>query len=171
MKKIADNFDRYFFLKEVEDDDGRYAKGIYKDLVFSPLHYDEERLRCNALITLAIAPELCQKEHALSYIRKVEEFLIKENSIGIGTLSEHHTVYCPYYDNSDDSSVPKTAHGFSYHNGPEWVWLYGYYLTAKINFERETLTRRKAMTLLQNHIKRLFESEWQSYCELTNVNG
>jgi glycogen debranching enzyme len=27
-------------LKERVDDDGKYARGIYKDLVFSPLHYD-----------------------------------------------------------------------------------------------------------------------------------
>lgn len=71
MKKITYNFEKYFYLKEVEDVDPKYIKGIYKDLVFSPVHFDEERLRCNGLITLALAPELCDKAHAQNYIRKV----------------------------------------------------------------------------------------------------
>lgn len=100
------------------------------------MHIDEERFRPNALITLAVSPELCNPEHAKSYIRKVEEHLIKNQSIGVGTLSDHHSFYCSYYDNSNESSDARVAHGFSYHNGPEWVWLYGFYLTAKINFEK-----------------------------------
>ncbi len=41
----------------------------------------------------------------------------------------------PYYDNSDNSAQIKSAHGFSYHNGPEWVWLYGFYVVAKIRYD------------------------------------
>lgn len=66
-----------------------------------------------------------------------------------------HSPYVPYYDNSDDSSVAKVAHGFSYHNGPEWVWLYGFYIVAKIQMERSNLNRRQMMCLLQEHIKYL----------------
>lgn len=36
--------------------------------------------------------------------------------------------YSPYYDNSNDSDNFKIAHGYSYHNGPEWVWLYSYFV-------------------------------------------
>jgi len=48
----------------------------------------------------------------------------------------------PYYDNSDDSIQIKTAHGFSYHNGPEWVWLYGFYIVAKINFAQKDVSKK-----------------------------
>ena len=92
-------------------------------------------------------------------------------SIGVGTLGNVHSAYCPAYDNDDDSSDPKKAHGFSYHNGPEWVWLYGFYLVAKINFEKEKLSRQRMMTLVQEHAKTLEGSQWQSLCELTNAEG
>jgi glycogen debranching enzyme len=68
-------------------------------------------------------------------------------------LARVHSPFIPTYDNSDDSSNAKVAHGFSYHNGPEWVWLYGFYIVAKINIERKSLTKRKMMSLLQEHIK------------------
>lgn len=110
------------------------------------------------MITLAVAPEICEPHHARLYLKKVEEHLLKPRSIGVGTLSDNHNFYCPYYDNSDNSSDPKTAHGFSYHNGPEWVWLYGFYLTAKMNFEGEVLSKRRIMSLLQEHIKHLRNS-------------
>jgi glycogen debranching enzyme len=38
--KIATNFDHYFYLKEKHPEESRYVKGIYKDVVFSPLHYE-----------------------------------------------------------------------------------------------------------------------------------
>ena len=118
-----------------------------------------------------MAPDICEPHHAKTYLKKVEEHLLKPKSIGIGTLSDNHNFYSPYYDNSDDSSDPKVAHGFSYHNGPEWVWLYGFYLVAKMNFEGQKLTKRKVMTQLQEHIKYIEKSEWQSLTELTNRNG
>lgn len=45
--------------------------------------------------------------------------------------------YRSHYDNSNDSEDFNTAHGFCYHNGPEWVWLYGFYLMALHRFEGE----------------------------------
>ena len=44
-------------------------------------------------------------------------------------------------DNSDDSVQIKSAHGFSYHNGPEWVWLYGFYVAAKVKFDSVNTTK------------------------------
>lgn len=54
--------------------------------------------------------------------------MIEENSLGIKTLDILNEDYIPYYDNEDDSTNFATSHGFSYHNGPEWVWIYAYYL-------------------------------------------
>lgn len=57
----------------------------------------------------------------------------------------------PYYDNSDDSSQIKLAHGFSYHNGPEWTWLYGFYVVAKVNFDSDSKNKQQMLGLLQEH--------------------
>jgi glycogen debranching enzyme len=82
-----------------------------------------------------------------------------------------HSPFIPTYDNNDDTSDPKTAHGFSYHNGPEWVWLYGFYIVAKINMERANLSKKRMMSLLQEHIKYIQNNEWSSLPEITNKNG
>jgi glycogen debranching enzyme len=63
----------------------------------------------------------------------------------------------PYYDNNDDSTNVKVAHGFSYHNGPEWVWLYGYYIAAKCNFSKG-LRKNQLIALLQPQAKHLYSS-------------
>jgi glycogen debranching enzyme len=60
-----------------------------------------------------------------------------------------HTPYIPYYDNADDSSNAKIAHGFSYHNGPEWVWLYGFYIVSKVKMAGDRLSKKRMMSLLQ----------------------
>ncbi|CAF4416264.1 unnamed protein product, partial [Adineta steineri] len=36
------------------------------------------------------------------------------------------------YVDDDDSNDYKRAHGFNYHNSPEWLWLTGYYIHAKL---------------------------------------
>ena len=79
-------------------------------------------------------------------------------------------MYVPYYDNSDDSTDIKTAQGFSYHNGPEWVWLYGFYVKAKCNFNKN-LKKNQLTALLQNHARYLYSNDWGSLPELTNRNG
>lgn len=78
--------------------------------------------------------------------------------------------YVPYYDNSDDGIQPKTAHGFSYHNGPEWVWMHGYYLKAllEINKRVPQFTKEKLMSYLANHKRHITKSEWLSLPEMTN---
>jgi glycogen debranching enzyme len=52
------------------------------------------------------------------HLAKVEAVLIEKNSIGVKTLDKNASEYVAYYNNSDDGIQPKTAHGFSYHNGP-----------------------------------------------------
>lgn len=91
--------------------------------------------------------------------------MIEVRSLGVKTLSKHHEEYVMYYDNSDDSNVFKIAHGFSYHNGPEWVWIYGYFLMAAIKvYGKEELSANKFYSYLLNHKKYIHENEW--YCIL-----
>ena len=54
----------------------------------------------------------------------------------------------------------RLAHGYSYHNGPEWVWLYGFYVSAMIKFKGEHLKKDQAFALIQEHFKAIENSEW-----------
>lgn len=93
-------------------------KGIYKDLYHSSNPRCDYQLRPNAQIAIALAPELFTPINALLHLATVEACLIEKNSLGVKTLDKLGAEYVPYYNNSDDSIQPKTAHGFSYHNGP-----------------------------------------------------
>ncbi len=42
--------------------------------------------------------------------------------------------YISDYVNDDDY---KRARGFNYHNGPEWLWLTGYYIRAKLYWSKQ----------------------------------
>ena len=70
-------------------------KGMFKDVVRSQTASEEYRLRPNALIALALAPELVNPAHAKRYLSLVETRLIKDHSIGVGTLDRvHQSLYC-----------------------------------------------------------------------------
>lgn len=77
----------------------------------------------------------------------------------------------------------KVAHGFSYHNGPEWVWVYGYFLRALVaTYGKENLNRHNFFSYLANHKNYIVDNEWYtihhlylysriSLPEMTNSNG
>jgi glycogen debranching enzyme len=73
-QKIKDNFEDSYWLDEIKDNYAKYLN-IYKDVVGSPpgLEFEEARLRPNALVALALTPELFTPEHALDYLSTVEK--------------------------------------------------------------------------------------------------
>jgi len=80
--------------------------------------------------------------------------LIDNFSIGIKTLDPNEKEYHPNYHNSEDSDKFYTAHGFNYHNGPEWVWLYGYFIMGLHNFEKKCdFWIARQVNILKNHLK------------------
>ena len=87
-------------------------------------------LRPNALIAVALTPKLIDHDKSISYLNHVTNHLLKRKSIGVKTLDPYESIYHANYNNNDESDNFYTAKGFNYHNGPEWVWLYGYYLMA-----------------------------------------
>ena len=75
-------------------------------------------------------------EHARYCLKVIEEKLV--GRLGMRTLSPDDPNYKPYYDPANDSEDSLVAGGANYHNGPEWLWLFGHYVRAKWNFSNKT---------------------------------
>ena len=76
------------------------------------------------------------------------------------------------YDNADESR------GFNYHQGPEWLWLTGYYLRARLAIgwrlrgeggeEEWREAVHECRRTMAAHFVHLHRSPWRSLPELTN---
>jgi glycogen debranching enzyme len=72
----------------------------------------------------------------------------------------------------------KVAHGFNYHQGPEWLWPIGYFLRAHLFYSYRSEgpeQQKKTLRLVKQHLGKLCErlnsTDWKSLPELTNRNG
>jgi len=81
--------------------------------------------------------------------------------------------YKSFYDNANDGNDFLIAQGFSYHNGPEWVWVYGFFLMAKLNLIKNdpAWTLERYVAYFTNHRAHINTNDWESLPELTNGNG
>ncbi|KAG0687543.1 hypothetical protein C6P40_002206 [Pichia californica] len=189
-KLLVDNFEKCFYIPEFEENDKDYfinsnvvnRRGIYKDLFRSSKEYEDYQLRGNFPIAYNAAPELFDKRNALKAIKMTDEIL--RGPLGIRTLDPNDLEYRPYYHNSVDNDDFATAKGRNYHQGPEWVWLMGYFLRAfaKLHFQeidkcgidrcapsdylQQLLWRR-----MVEHKHYFWHSEWAGLTELTNKDG
>jgi len=112
------------------------------------------------------------KDHIWSALSQVESILL--GPLGIKTLDPTDEQYVGDYDNKNESSDFKRAHGYNYHNGPEWVWITGYYLRAKLLWspkDKLEETLEHVEEVLSRHRETLNTSEWKSLPELTSSNG
>lgn len=87
------------------------------------------------------------------------------------------------YDNGNDSSDETVAHGFNYHQGPEWLWVMGYFLRAYYYFNTQApghdennvlATKTWIGKVIQNHNRWIHDFRLNPYAglpELTNENG
>ncbi|WLF80540.1 bifunctional 4-alpha-glucanotransferase/amylo-alpha-1,6-glucosidase [Lodderomyces elongisporus] len=186
---VQENFERKFYVPEDANEDGEYdidsslvnRRGIYKDLYKSGKPYEDYQLRANFPIAMCVAPELFDKHHGLVAIRNADKII--RGPVGIRTLDPSHYNYRPYYNNSVDSDDFATSKGRNYHQGPEWVWCYGYFLRAFLYFnfaEDDTYSdghkpSNELFTLLntriQHHIEWIKQSPWAGLTELTNKDG
>ena len=172
-EKIKNNFEKYFYIDKKNVDclhDNTYRDYISDDN--DSRH--ESQLRPNVFIALSISPELFKKSHAIKFIKLAEEFLVVKNCIGIRTLAKNDSNYNGNYDPKNDSKNFNLAHGYNYHNGPEWVFLSGFYLMAKMIFneynskEELLIDISKKLVPFEKYIK---DDVWSGLPELTNKDG
>lgn len=165
---IQSNFEKYFFIPPDSDEKLVNRRGIYKDTLNASRPWQDYQLRPNFLVAMVVAPELFDKKHAKHAILLAKEHLC--GPIGMKTLDPSDWNYCGDYDNGCDSTNEKIAHGFNYHQGPEWLWLTGYYIRASSKFLGQE-ERPHHLQLLANLHATLVESAWLGLPELTNSNG
>lgn len=184
---IKHNFERCFWIPEHEheyfDSNVTDAKliaqrGIYKDSFKASTPWADYQFRPNFCVALAVAPDLVDLHHAKAALLKAKERLM--GPLGIKTLDESDLAYNGYYNNDDDSANYNTAQGFNYHQGPEWLWVAGYFLMAQLriakllngqmpNLMSDVMADVKVT--LSNHYTHLTKSDWKSLPELTNRDG
>lgn len=194
--RIKYNFEHCYYVPLSPDDDIHHdvdpvlinRRGIYKDLYRSGKPYEDYQLRANFPIAMTVAPDLFTPSRALHALRIADSALLRGGLTGVGmaTLDPEDLNYRPNYNNSEDSTDFKTARGRNYHQGPEWVWLMGYFLRALLRFD--LLCRKKWKTMADEEEERietflqisrrlegckraLRESPWRGLVELTNKNG
>lgn len=186
-KLVQQNFERCFFIPEDASEDRKYVvnpnvvnrRGIYKDLFRSGKEYEDYQLRPNFAIAMCVAPELFDPEKAYGAINVADKVL--RGPVGMKTLDPSDWNYRPYYNNLEDSDDFATSKGRNYHQGPEWVWCFGYFIRAFLQFHHtvasggncepsiELLTALNER--IRGHMKWIRHSEWAGLTELTNKDG
>lgn len=183
--KIKNNFERCYYVPLSPSEDASYdvnprivnRRGIYKDLYRSGKEYEDYQLRANYPITMTVASELFNQEHALHALEVYDRALL--GPCGVATLDPTDLNYRPNYINSDDSSDFATAKGRNYHQGPEWVWPRGFFLRALLKFDlmrRKTPEERvesyqQVTRRLSGCMNMIKTTPWAGLSELTNYNG
>lgn len=172
---LLSNFEGWFYIPTKPDSDSQYyieqslvgVRGIYKDTVGCSNEFGDYQFRPNLLVAMTVAPDLFDPYHAVRCLDIVETHLV--GKVGMKTLDPSDWMYRPYYQNDLDNDDKFTAQGFNYHNGPEWLWLTGYFFRASMRFRRPFTVKMKK---LMSNLKRAFkESPAFGLPELTNKDG
>ncbi|KAI3632832.1 hypothetical protein MIR68_008907 [Amoeboaphelidium protococcarum] len=196
-KLLMDSFEKHFYIPLSQEDDAKYVvekelvqrRGIYKDTVGASKAHGDYQFRPNLVVAMAVAPEMFNREHAYVALSLVGKYLL--GPLGLKTLDPEDPEYRGNYHNSDDSSDPTVAHGANYHQGPEWVWVLGFFLKALYKFRkngdlkvkqddgeesRKSMVDCKLIHTIQRilHPHRIMMTELSPYAglpELTNQDG
>lgn len=188
---LQENFEKKFYVPEDPSDDAKYdvdpkivnRRGIYKDLYRSGKPYEDYQLRPNFAIAMTVAPELFTSKLAAHAINVADEVI--RGPVGMRTLDPSDYNYRPYYNNGEDSDDFATSKGRNYHQGPEWVWLFGYFLRAYHHFNFITDPRatnvpktkpssylyQQLYSRMVKHTEWIADSPWAGITELTNRDG
>eukprot|EP00922_Rhytidocystis_sp_ex-Travisia-forbesii_P044877 GHVS01066912.1.p1 GENE.GHVS01066912.1~~GHVS01066912.1.p1 ORF type:complete len:1880 (+),score=289.48 GHVS01066912.1:287-5926(+) len=178
---VAKSFEKHFYVPTESDSfeavvDPKHVnrKQIYKDVLKASHPWCDYQLRPNFCVAMAVAPELFDRTRARAALDMVKDCLWGEGQLGLKTLDPTDLNYRGNYDNADDGDDRHTAHGWNYHQGPEWLWPLGYFLQAQLLFASEDEKRackQECLGYLSNHREHIRQSPWRSLPELTNQNG
>ncbi|UJR24125.1 hypothetical protein I4U23_027092 [Adineta vaga] len=176
IDQIDENFEKEFWIDLTNSSKYVNRKEIYKDTINSTFQWTDFQLRPNFLIAAVVAPEMFDKTHIWLALKQVEQILL--GKYGIKTLDPNDYNYIGDYVNDDDSNDYKRAHGFNYHNGPEWLWLTGYYIRAKLYWSKQQddpliveQTIAHIEKILSAHMELILSNDWKGLPELTNADG
>ncbi|XP_075970101.1 glycogen debranching enzyme isoform X2 [Anticarsia gemmatalis] len=177
-ERIRQNFERYFWIPPAPSaadlrPDLVHRRAIYKDSHGASRPWADYQLRCNFPIAMTVAPELFDPRHAWLALDSVERLLL--GPLGVKTLDPADWAYRGDYDNSNNSDDPSVAHGFNYHQGPEWLWPLGFYLRARLAFAHEcgkhARTVASVYAALAPLLAEIHASPWRGLPELSNAGG
>ncbi len=137
-----------------------------------PLEFTEYQLRPNQLVALAEAPSLWPAGVASSALRCCEQHLVQRGSMGVRTLAPFDWAFRGDYVNSDSSSR-ETADGWNYHQGPEWLWLWGVYWRARVHTcgGARSHVLQQLWSAAAPHVKHLNSNAWGGLPELCNAGN
>ncbi|KAI9179988.1 bifunctional 4-alpha-glucanotransferase/amylo-alpha-1,6-glucosidase [Blastocladiella emersonii ATCC 22665] len=107
-------------------------RGIFKDTYGGADPRADYQFRPNQFVAMAIYPELFNPVHAAIALQQGLEHLA--GPLGVRTLDPADPAYRGDYDNGNDGTDKTVAHGWNYHQGPEWLWLAGHLYRALLHF-------------------------------------
>ena len=174
--KMKANFELKFWVPETPEEDAKYGidkklvhrRGIYKDVLGSTAGYTDYQLRPNVCVAMSYAPELFDRNHAKVCLENVCSILMEKGCMGIKTLDPKDLNYNGDYVSHDEND------GHNYHQGPEWLWPFGFYLKAQLlffKFDTPEDAKRETMKWLQPHREHIKSSKFMGLPELTNSHG
>ncbi|XP_065187406.1 glycogen debranching enzyme-like isoform X3 [Sycon ciliatum] len=202
---LKKNFEQRFWIPvtsgsdvQREGCDAKYIhrRGIYKDTVGAAQRFADFQLRPNFPIAMVVAPNLFTPGNAAIALQNAQDIL--GGPQGMATLDPnscirmfmHTSVHacvcscvCPcrdwayngIYSNGTDSFDYGSARGFNYHQGPEWLWIKGFFLRARYRFASASPSAESVVASVRSAVARLQDaledSEWQGLAELTNAAG
>ncbi|KAI3415788.1 Amylo-alpha-1,6-glucosidase [Globodera pallida] len=180
--KIQRSFEEHFFVDDKCNSEFVNRRFIVKDSFGASLGYADFQLRPNFCIALDASPDILPPEKAWSALEIAGKVLAENAPYGICTLDPKDWAYCGHYNNDDDGTNKISAKGWNYHQGPEWLWVAGCYMSAKLKVAslmyQNSGDPTEWMSAVNEVRTRLFalehclqRSEWASLPELTNRGG